>query len=211
MPALFNSITNLESKSREDSISSYRLDSLLDSCADTYQLSQADIQKIRYYLLSHQLKLECFGEPEDANAVIAFSFGASECVNKVLAAVVDDIVYHQPKVNVFAQQEISSHLGHIRHTPIISSDYQSTEDVARYASNSQCLDKVMIVAQAWHADRCVTVCQALNIDVVGLRVVDYFPENDPQKWVRSPINWIIKESFREEATGFEISKRFDFT
>ena len=28
----------------------------------------------------------------------------------------------------------------------------------------------MIVAQAWHADRCVTVCQALNIDVVGLRL-----------------------------------------
>ena len=49
-------------------------------------------------MLSHQLKLECFGEPEDANAVIAFSFGASECVNKVLAAALMTLFIINPKL-----------------------------------------------------------------------------------------------------------------
>jgi hypothetical protein len=42
--------------------------------------------------------------------------------------------------------------------------------------------------------------------VVGLRTVDRFPQNDPQPWVRNPINWVLKESQRQFVTGQEISR-----
>ncbi len=69
--------------------------------------------------------------------------------------------------------------------------------------------KVVVVAQSWHAQRCVQTCQDLGFQVVALRTVVGFPSKDPQPWVRSPVNWVIKESHREVATGYEISHRYN--
>lgn len=173
-----------------------------------YQLEESAKLRIQDYLSRETLYLDSFSTDEAADFALAFSFGDSECVNIELAEQLAMLHKQHPNLPLFAQQEIASHLATVTHYAIRNDDYQTTFDVAKSAKDQQQGSNVLIVAQAWHAKRCIETCQSLGLNVVGLKVVNQFPKNDPQPWVRNPINWIIKESHRTIATGYEVSQRY---
>ncbi|MGF1834764.1 hypothetical protein [Photobacterium sanguinicancri] len=177
-----------------------------------YVLPRTSAMMVKTYLSQTQLFLEPYGEVADADAVLAFSFGDAPSVNEDLYRVAQACVSTRPLLPLLMQQEIAAH-GDIVDgaTPMFSiqaNEYQTTTDVAKAALGLTDKRKIVVVAQAWHAQRCIDTCEALGWQVVGLRCTSAFPENDPQPWVRHPLNWIIKESHREQAAGYEISERF---
>ena len=174
-----------------------------------YHIEESAKQRIVRYLASNVLKRLNFGDISDSYGMIAFSFGDSEEINKLLAEEVKNFHRENPLASCYVQQEIASQLNSTPHVSIQNSDYQTTTDVARSALNDIGRAKITVIAQSWHAQRCIETCESLGFDVVALRVSDGFPSADPQPWVRNPINWIIKESHREIATGYEISEQFN--
>lgn len=174
-----------------------------------YQLEDSARRRISEYLGSTVLKRLQFGESRESQAVIAFSFGDSDTLNEHLAQEVSAVYQENPKVGLYLQQEIAKHIIDEPYTAISNRDYQTTTDVAQVVLDEIGKVKITVIAQAWHAQRCIDTCESLGFEVVALRVVDGFPSEDPQPWVRNPINWIIKESHREVATGYEVSKRFN--
>ncbi|MDO6544256.1 hypothetical protein [Photobacterium sanguinicancri] len=176
-----------------------------------YVLPRTSAMMVKSYLSQTQLFLEPYGDVADADAVLAFSFGDAPAVNKELYEVAQECVIAHPTMPLMMQQEIAAHARASHFAPTFSiqaNDYQTTADVAQAALALTDKRKVMVVAQAWHAQRCIDTCEALGWQVVGLRCSSDFPEDDPQPWVRHPLNWIIKESHREQAAGYEISERF---
>ncbi|WP_253825753.1 hypothetical protein [Vibrio sp. RE86] len=174
-----------------------------------YELHQEAKQRINQYLQTATWTRASFGNLSDVDIVIAFSFGDSEEVNLELGTQVERVYQAIPHVDYYLQQEVAEHVKDVPFVSIANTEYQTTSDVAKRASNAHSGAKVVVVAQSWHAQRCIDTCKELGLDVVALRVVDSFPAEDPQPWVRNPINWIIKESYREVATGYETSERFN--
>ncbi|MGR5152860.1 hypothetical protein [Photobacterium swingsii] len=176
-----------------------------------YVLPRNSAMMVKTYLSQTQLFLEPYGEVADAEVVLAFSFGDAPAVNKELAKVAQDSVIAHPTMPLLMQQEIAIHSAATNSASLFSiqaTAYQTTADVAQAALTLTNKRKVLVVAQAWHAQRCIDTCASLGWEVVGLRCSSAFPEDDPQPWVRHPLNWIIKESHREQAAGYEISERF---
>ncbi|MGF1786500.1 hypothetical protein L4D00_11960 [Photobacterium swingsii] len=176
-----------------------------------YVLPRTSAMMVKSYLSQTQLFLEPYGDVADADAVLAFSFGDAPAVNEELYNVALESVIAHPTMPLLMQQEIAIHASssHVASTfSIQANDYQTTADVAHAALALTDKRKVLVVAQAWHAQRCIDTCESLGWEVVGLRCSSAFPEDDPQPWVRHPLNWIIKESHREQAAGYEISERF---
>ncbi|MCY9874482.1 ElyC/SanA/YdcF family protein [Vibrio barjaei] len=172
-----------------------------------YQLNAVQKQRLAQYLETTTLVSENFGSPLNAHSVVAFSFGDSEDVNKRLANVATDLVRENGFLDAHIQQEVAEHTTALPNAHVIADDnYQTTTDVARKALDKSVGRNVIVVAQAWHAKRCIETCQEVGLNVVGLRTVDRFPQNDPQPWVRNPINWVLKESQREFVTGQEVSR-----
>lgn len=176
---------------------------------ERYQIEESSKERIFHYLTSNVLKRQSFGDVGDAQAVIAFSFGDSDCVNQQLANHVALFYHLNPLAFCYVQQEIAKHLHQTPYVPIKNDRYQTTADVAKKAREDLGKVKVAVVAQSWHAQRCIETCESLGFTVVALKVSDGFPSQDPQPWVRNPINWIIKESHREVATGYEVSEQFN--
>ncbi|MGF1754239.1 hypothetical protein L4C33_11645 [Vibrio makurazakiensis] len=184
-----------------------------------YALSDRSKKRVQRYLLNEPCFLHDFGAISDVDSVIAFSFGDSSRVNRQLSEIVNQLYLLDPTKNLYIQQEIASHLPMLPIASIECDEYQTTYEVALKAAgsahqggkNNQYGRKVLVVAQAWHASRCIKTCQELGLDVAGLRVVNDFPAADPQPWVRNPINWVIKESHRDVATGYEISKLYSLS
>ncbi|GMM89011.1 hypothetical protein [Vibrio fortis] len=174
-----------------------------------YQIEEPAKKRIADYLSSNVLKRLNCGDVSNSNGVIAFSFGDSDDVNQLLAKEVERFHQENPLAPCYVQQEVAAHLKATPHVSIENSAYQTTTDVARAALNDIGLAKITVIAQSWHAQRCIETCESLGFEVVALRVSDGFPAKDPQPWVRNPINWIIKESHREVATGYEISEQFN--
>ena len=176
-----------------------------------YQLSQKQKQRVETYLGETQLSIDDYGNPLEAHSVIAFSFGDSDDVNRCLGQQVVSLMKDYPFLDAHLQQEVAKHAVHkVANAHVISSDdYLTTADIAKQALDCAIGRNVVVVAQSWHAKRCIETCQEVGLNVVAVKTVDRFPENDPQPWVRNPINWILKESHRAVASGIEISRRFN--
>ncbi|WP_241212164.1 hypothetical protein [Vibrio scophthalmi] len=172
-----------------------------------YTLGSDAKRRVHDYLANQPLFLQDYGQIEQADFAIGFSFGDSDCINLELANIANKVHQIAPSLTLYLQQEIALHAS----TPriiIANNQYQTTFDVAKQAQQRQVGKKVLVLAQAWHAKRCIETCQSLGLEVVALKVVNGFPANDPQPWVRNPINWVIKESHRHMATGYEISQKY---
>ncbi|KII76639.1 hypothetical protein [Vibrio renipiscarius] len=172
-----------------------------------YLLGDEAKKRVYDYLTSAPLFMQNFGSLEQASFILGFSFGDSDCVNQELANLA--CIAHQdaPALPLYLQQEIAVLAPNLPSIPLEEQQYQTTRDVAEKATRHQKGREVAVLAQAWHAKRCIETCQSIGLDVVALRVVNGFPANDPQPWVRNPINWVIKESLRDVGTGYEISQQ----
>ncbi|ROV59847.1 hypothetical protein EGH82_11835 [Vibrio ponticus] len=162
-----------------------------------YPLDEDSQRKVFEYLARLPLFLSDFGLIEDAEFIVGFSFGDGASTNTQLARVVDSIHQLHPQIPLYLQQEIAHHCQNSAFIALEDEGYQTTLDVAQKAQGLALGSSVGVVAQAWHAKRCVETCQSLGLHVVALRVINHFPFDDPQPWVRNPINWVIKESLRE--------------
>ncbi|MDK9776040.1 MULTISPECIES: hypothetical protein [Vibrio] len=172
-----------------------------------YQLEDLARKRIQNYVASTVLKRRSFGKIQESKAIVAFSFGDSAEVNKDLAELISSEVSGFD-IPLYLQQEIASHMPESEHIAIENQSYQTTKDVAAVVLKNIGEQSVTVVAQAFHAQRCIDTCNEIGLDVVALRVVNRFPSNDPQPWVRSEVNWIIKESHRDTYTGYEISDKY---
>lgn len=202
----------IQSLTRSENIlvrdSAFKLHHFLDKSVADYRLDDTQKARLEDYLHSNELTHTDFGDPLKAHGIIAFSFGDSEDVNKELADVSVSLMKNNAFLDAHLQQEVAVHaLDKVTNINVIrNDDYQTTADVARVALEHSVGRNVIVVAQSWHAKRCIQTCQQAGLNVVGLRTVQSFPKNDPQPWVRNPINWVLKESNRRFATGYEISK-----
>ncbi|MGF1805372.1 hypothetical protein L4C31_08995 [Aliivibrio sifiae] len=210
MRDLMNYFSNSDIKIHHDFASSLRLNPQVFSyCNPSYQLPIPSKQRLENHLALGQPFLMPFGDLNQANTLIAFSFGDSPDVNIQLSELAANIQHLHPNIHVQLQQEIALHFPKDRQISVIENkDYQTTTDIAREALNNIHSRNVVVVAQSWHAKRCINTCKQQGWNVVGLRCVNDFPAKDPQPWVRNPLNWLIKESHREVATGQEISQFF---
>ncbi|MGF1876639.1 hypothetical protein L4D77_15080 [Photobacterium frigidiphilum] len=176
----------------------------------SYLLPRSSALRLKAYLNENTLFLQPFGTLEEADVLLAFSFGDAPTVNQHLQQIALDCRKYRPSLPLFLQQEIADDVILTSRDiySIKAEAYQTTTDVAVAALSLTPKRKVMIVAQAWHAQRCIDTCKSLGWDVIGLRCSNLFPKDDPQPWVRHPLNWVIKESHREQAAGHEISEQF---
>ena len=173
-----------------------------------YQLGDEAKKRVYEYLSTQTLFLSSYGQLERANFVLGFSFGDGYCINRKLANLARTTHLDIPYLSLYLQQEIALHCASLPLVSIEHRGYQTTQDVATKAKQLNKGHKVVVLAQAWHAQRCIETCQSVGLDVVALRVVNGFAANDPQPWVRNPVNWVIKESHRHMATGAEISQQY---
>lgn len=162
-----------------------------------YPLDKGSQKKVFDYLSRQPLFLNDFGSFEDSEFIVGFSFGDGASTNIKLAQIVDVISQCYPKIPLYVQQEVALYCKSSGFVVLAEEGYQTTLDVAQKAHGVALGNKVGVIAQAWHAKRCVETCQSLGTEVVALRVINHFPYDDPQPWVRNPINWVIKESHRE--------------
>ena len=56
---------------------------------------------------------------------------------------------------------------------------------------------LLIIAQSWHAPRCIDICKSKGLKVVAGRFSDKFSNSDPQSWVRNAFSWILKEGTKK--------------
>ncbi|PQJ85065.1 hypothetical protein [Aliivibrio sifiae] len=210
MRDLMNYFSNSDIKIHHDFASSLRLNpQVFNYCNSSYQLPVSSKQRLERYLALGQPFLMPYGNLNQADTLIAFSFGDSSDVNIQLSELAEKIQDSYPNIHVQLQQEIALHYPRNKQINIIENkNYQTTADIAREALNNIDSRNVVVVAQSWHAKRCIDTCKQQGWNVVGLRCVDSFPSQDPQPWVQNPLNWLIKESHREIATGQEISQLF---
>lgn len=175
---------------------------------DTYLLEDKAKLRLQQYLMTGTLFREDFGQPQEADVAIAFSFGDSLDVNRHLAQIVREVDFFVPDIELYLQSEIAAIARVSDSHSIENNQYQTTYDVAHFVAEREHRKNILVIAQAWHAQRCIETCEQLGFVVRCLRVVNAFPINDPQPWVRNPINWVIKESHRTIASGYEISERY---
>ncbi len=173
-----------------------------------YVLDDSGKARVLDYINTQTLFIGDSGDLNHADFLIAFSFGDGKVVNQLLANLVEKIHVSVPTLPSCLQVEVASHVSNSTYVAIEDDFYQTTSDVAKKAKRLMQGSKVMVVAQAWHAKRCVATCKEIGLDVVAVRVVNKFSFNDPQPWVRNPINWVIKESHRGTGNGFDISEQY---
>lgn len=161
------------------------------------------------FLTTKKIKLENFGNLKNAQFLLAFSFGEGSIVNKDLAKIVERIYKNQPSLIFAVQWEIADIL--INSNPLLwqhihriemddGKEYITTIDVVEKfikhiipTRKVKDKPKVFIVAQAWHAPRCKTICNAKGLDVIGGEFSELFSPTDPQSWVRDAFSWVLKE------------------
>lgn len=168
-------------------------------------LTQSQNNSFLNYLQTQTWFLESFGNHEDADYLLAFSYGEGVEVNSEMARKIEKIARQNRAIQIAAQWEIVDIL--VKKNPSISGTIQRIElnPGKTYITTGELIDKfilkykspqktrIFIVAQAWHAPRCIALCKSRKLDVTGGEFVDQFPERDPQDWVRNAFNWVLKE------------------
>lgn len=163
-------------------------------------LTKAQYDKLINYVSKGNYIKENFGELKPHDYIIAFSFGEDDPVNKELA---ETILKTQSisEANLIVQWEIDNFLGtekkfFSRHRiEKEDKDYLSSIDFVQKAKGilNGNTTRIGIVANSWHAPRCIQICEDEGLDVQLGIFVNSFSSNDPQPWVRDPLSWIIKE------------------
>ncbi|MFH0263796.1 hypothetical protein ACGRH2_25650 [Vibrio barjaei] len=155
------------------------------------------------YLRLHRYFTEPCGVVDPRFPILAFSYGEGKEVNQLIAEQVIIIMLSQPRIQAILQWEIcdivlesqpsfKSRVTSIKFGP--NETYMTTKEVALKAIQYTQVRKVNIVAQLWHASRCIRQAEECGWRCVSLRGVDAFAPNDPQPWVRHPVSWLLKES-----------------
>ena len=166
-------------------------------------------QKILEYLKKKDFHQESFGNPKDAQYLLTFSFGEKTDVNAELATITERIGKNVSFVVIAVQWEIADLLSSREPTFIqrvhrvdldYGKDYITTDGVIDkfikeiipiHETNE--MPRMFIVAQAWHAPRCIATCIAKGLNVVGGDFSERFSPYDPQEWVRNAFSWVLKE------------------
>lgn len=172
-------------------------------------LTKGQNRRLLSFLASRKLKLENFGNPKNAQFLLALSFGEGSVVNDDLSKIVELVNKKHPSLILAAQWEIADTLLH--HNPGLKGyvhriekdrgkEYITTVEVVdqfmeniTQAKKLTEKPKVFIVAQAWHAPRCIHICRAKGLDAVGGEFSELFSPNDSQPWVRDAFHWVLKE------------------
>jgi hypothetical protein len=160
------------------------------------------------YLESNNYHLTDFNDNlNDVSHLLAFSFGENPDVNAKLASIVRQSIKKR-NISVTVQWEIANILD--ERNPELTErikridldynkeDYITTEQVIQkfidevlHGKTDKC--SLLVVAQAWHAPRCIKLCKEEGLNVVAGRFSEYFSPNDPQNWVQNPFSWVLKE------------------
>ena len=169
-------------------------------------LTNAQYEKLVGYLSHEDFYYVDQGNADDAEYVLAFSFGEGPTANSQIRFNIEQTFGTQPTPpTIYAQWEIAdmapfgpgAHLEFHRIGLDPGKDYITTREVIqKFKAMTNCEDgtTVFLACQAWHAPRCWRYCQAENLRVVGGVFADLFAPNDPQSWVRDELSWVIKES-----------------
>jgi hypothetical protein len=170
--------------------------------------------KVLKYLKKKDFHRERFGHPRDAQYLLAFSFGEKPDVNAELATITERIGRNFSSVKIAVQWEIADILygrdptfvQRIRRIDLdYGKDYITTDGVIdKFIEEIVPIHeihekpRVFVVAQAWHAPRCIETCNAKGLKVVGGDFSERFSPNDPQEWVRNAFSWVLKEGTRRK-------------
>jgi len=175
-------------------------------------LTRAQDTRLSEYLREGNYRKGSFGSVEDATALLALSFGESHEVNQRLAALVIQALATNSDLDVTAQWEIADILeecdleigARVRRMELAPGrDYITTAEIVQQFAEASRTDgdtppiRLAVVAQAWHAPRCIRLCKQKQLSVVAGRFADSFPADDPQEWTRNAIRWVLKEGTKE--------------
>ena len=161
------------------------------------------IQHLDYYFDKYTYYLSPFGVMDARFPLLAFSYGEGREVNLKLASLVVDAMGAYSSIRGILQWEIADLVIEVnplladRITPIWlpeNKDYMTTREVVSKALGHTTQRKANLVAQLWHASRCIRQAQEQGWHIISLRGVNAFATHDPQSWVRHPLDWLIKES-----------------
>lgn len=136
--------------------------------------------------------------------VLAFGSGTdSNSYNAVLADAAEDAKEHFDNISIIAQAEVADILegrsvecekvGEKSSDSTIKPKYSTAEIIKK---TSECnLDRIYLAHPA-HIERVERIGYKQNLPggLITLEEVKW-PSEDPQKWVRSPINWALREIF----------------
>lgn len=159
--------------------------------------------ELEYYLNNYTYLSAPWGVVDPRFPLLAFSYGEGGEVNKQLASHVVTLMTIHSKLEALLQWEIAELVSAL--APSLSSrvqsigfsegeTYMTTLEVAAKALKLTSQRKMNLVAQLWHASRCIRQSEEQGWHCISLRGVDAFAPNDPQQWVRHPLNWLVKES-----------------
>jgi hypothetical protein len=181
---------------------------LIDCTGSRYDaiLTNGQYETLVRYLSCGDFYYRNQGNADDAEYVLAFSFGERATVNSQIRFDIEQTFGTKPNPPaIYAQWEIAdmvpfgpgTHLTFNRIGLDPGKDYITTREVIqkfRQMTRSDAGAKVFLACQAWHAPRCWRYCEEAQVSVVGGVFADLFSPNDPQWWVRDELSWVIKES-----------------
>lgn len=161
------------------------------------------------YLQNENYHSKEFGRPESATHLLAFSFGESPDVNTELASIAQESLKVNSKLIATVQWEIADIISEKNPTIAEQVHRINLDKDQTYINTEQVIDKfitgvlggapgipkvsLLVVAQAWHAPRCIRLCKEKGLDVIAGRFSEGFSANDPQEWVRNAFSWVLKE------------------
>jgi len=177
-------------------------------------LTPVQNERLMGYLKDADYYMHSFGSVGDATHLLAFSFGEGREVNEQLAALVIRALASNSSLDVSTQWEIADILEEhdievgacVQRIELgLDKDYIRTDEIVKkFVGMSRANQgdgdgiKLAVVAQAWHAPRCIRLCGEEDLEVVAGRFVDSFPENDPQEWTRDAFSWVLKEATKTD-------------
>ncbi len=172
-------------------------------------LTEGQNARFLNYLRAGNYRCRDFGEKEDADYLLAFSYGENPDVNIQLAAIVQKALQAMVSLKAVVQWEIANILyerdarlkGVVKRIDLdYDRDYITSAEVVekfkRHAKGEED-PSVFVVCQAWHAPRCIQICKRDGLKVVRGEFIDDFSRSDPQKWVRNWLTWVLKEGTKK--------------
>jgi hypothetical protein len=161
------------------------------------------------YLRKSDYFAKDFGGLRKVSHLLAFSYGENPDVNSKLAEIAQQTIQKAPHISVAAQWEIADALGGdipgltgsiLRIGLDEGQDYITTEQVIQKwlnLSGGTENSSFLIVAQAWHAPRCIQLCKNRGLHIAAGRFANHFSPHDPQPWVQNAFRWVLKEGTKK--------------